>query len=936
MVGDRNKPFHIGFFLLLAVLAMGRAFPQEDLDQGKKAIIDMESLAGIWPHVSRPCLSSYGRYLGYVIESSFGPSILGNNILVLQDTAGLWRKEFRGIANCFFSGDERTAVVYQGDTLHFVTLGGIADRKVQVRSLRSPLLANEQWLAYQEKDSELVLTNLLTGAEQRLGKVVQYMFSRRGRSLILIGKEGGESSARAEMRWMDLASGSVRRVWSGEPGENIGGVMLDDSERQTAFVVRKNHGRQVLDELWYYRVGRLGAELNLQTGDSRLPAGAILNGGLVFSRNGRWLFFTLQLPKGEPLARAVADMVKVDIWSYKDRIVEPDQLLQEEQVPLVTAAIEIDIDELRIITRGQERLETPGEEVTGDAVIISAPDTTVWNALGGAFSFPRSYCVLSLADGERRWFRKDAVRLDCLRFAPDGRWLVYYDMEKKAYYSYELGPGTLRNITYRLPVTVSSALLQGIGYLAAAPPAGWWGADRVLVYDRYDLWGLDLANRRPPVNITGGYGAVHRLQLRLLEDGEQIDWGKKEIYTSGDTLLFSGFGEVDKHNGFVQWVLGRKDKPIVLVMQPCLYYQTPSQQPDGNAFDHGMKPIKASRANCWLVKRQTASEAPNFFLTTDWHHCRQVSQVKPQARYNWLTAELINYRLLDGRPGQGILYKPEDFDPGRKYPVIFNFYEQLTHRLYEFPHPGYTEDDINIPWFVSRGYLVFTPDIHFEAGNSSGKTVGWWAYNAVVAAALYLGRLPYVDKRRMGLQGHSFGGLETNYLVTHSHLFAAAAEFAGPADMVSLSLSLAPGLTTEDHVDIGQPSAEAGQWRIGATLWHRPELYLDQSAVLRADRVTTPLLMVHNKMDGAVPWRQGVEWYLALRRLGKRAWLLQYDNGYHSNLDEEAKDYTLRLTQFFGYYLKGEPPPQWMTVGVPASRKAIDSGLGLDTSGRVP
>jgi dipeptidyl aminopeptidase/acylaminoacyl peptidase len=410
---------------------------------------------------------------------------------------------------------------------------------------------------------------------------------------------------------------------------------------------------------------------------------------------------------------------------------------------------------------------------------------------------------------------------------------------------------------------------------------------------------------------------------------------EKTQYRTGDSLLLCGFGERTKENGFLRQVLGHRGQPEVLGLEDCLYYQTTTQKPDGQPFDHGMRPVKASGVNCWVVKRQTARESPNFYVTQDLRHYRAVSDERPELRYKWLKAELVNYKQLDGRPGQGILYKPEDFDEKKKYPVLFYYYEQLTHRLHEFPPPGYTENDINIPWFVGHGYLVFTPDIHFEVGAKSGKTAGWWAYNAVESAAKYLSGLRYVDERRMGLQGHSFGGFETNYIVTHSHRFGAAAEFSGMSDMISWYLSLTGG-AGEDNLDFLQSMEEMGIVRNGATLWERRDLYEDASAVLWADQVNTPLLLVHNKKDGVVPWRQGVEWYLALRRLRKPSWMLQYDESNHSNADRDARDYTLRLTQFFGYYLKGEPPPRWMTEGIPARLKGIDSGLELDTIGRRP
>ncbi|WP_431213596.1 alpha/beta hydrolase family protein [Puia sp. P3] len=150
-----------------------------------------------------------------------------------------------------------------------------------------------------------------------------------------------------------------------------------------------------------------------------------------------------------------------------------------------------------------------------------------------------------------------------------------------------------------------------------------------------------------------------------------------------------------------------------------------------------------------------------------------------------MTSELVKWNQLDGTTTQGILYKPENFDPHKKYPVIVHYYEQMSHRLYEYPSPGFSDGEPNIAWFVSRGYLVLTPDIYYING-----IVGKSAENTVVSAAQYLAGLPYVDSKRMAIAGHSYAGHETNYLLTHTDLFAAALSSAGCSDAVSQYLSL--------------------------------------------------------------------------------------------------------------------------------------------------
>ena len=123
---------------------------------------------------------------------------------------------------------------------------------------------------------------------------------------------------------------------------------------------------------------------------------------------------------------------------------------------------------------------------------------------------------------------------------------------------------------------------------------------------------------------------------------------------------------------------------------------------------------------------------------------------------------------------------------------------------------------------------------------------------------------------------------------------------------------------------------ENTQSRIGKNLWDGYEDYYKNSPLFFLPNVTTPVLIMHNDKDGAVPWYQGIEMFTGLKRLGKQAWLLQYNNEEH-NLNERrnAKDLSIRLEQFFNHYLKGEPAPKWMKEGRPAVDKGYDLGYEL-------
>ena len=153
-------------------------------------------------------------------------------------------------------------------------------------------------------------------------------------------------------------------------------------------------------------------------------------------------------------------------------------------------------------------------------------------------------------------------------------------------------------------------------------------------------------------------------------------------------------------------------------------------------------------------------------------------------------------------------------------------------------------------------------------------------------------------------------------------MFACAGSGAPVANMTS-----AFGGIRWESGDSRQGQYELGQSRIGRNLWEAPELYIADSPVFHANRVDTPLLIMHNDADGAVPWYQGIEMFMALRRLEKPVWMLQYNGEAHNiRARKNRKDITKRLQQFFDHYLKGEPLPKWMKEGIPVERKGQEMG----------
>jgi dipeptidyl aminopeptidase/acylaminoacyl peptidase len=213
------------------------------------------------------------------------------------------------------------------------------------------------------------------------------------------------------------------------------------------------------------------------------------------------------------------------------------------------------------------------------------------------------------------------------------------------------------------------------------------------------------------------------------------------------------------------------------------------------------------------------------------------------------------------------------------------------------------------------------PDI-FYANALPGKS----AYDYIVSGARALVKKGWVDSTKMGLQGQSWGGYQAAYIITKTKLFAAAWAGAPVANMTSAY----GGIRWESGMN-RQFQYERSLSRIGATLWQNTKSYLDNSPLFTLPKVTTPLVIMANDADGAVPWYQGIEMFTAMRRLGKQVWMLNYNGEAHNLVERKnRKDIQIREQQFFDWKLKGEKPAVWLTKGVPAVEKGISWGLETD------
>ncbi|RZJ74006.1 MAG: S9 family peptidase, partial [Flavobacterium sp.] len=231
-----------------------------------------------------------------------------------------------------------------------------------------------------------------------------------------------------------------------------------------------------------------------------------------------------------------------------------------------------------------------------------------------------------------------------------------------------------------------------------------------------------------------------------------------------------------------------------------------------------------------------------------------------------------------------------------------------------------TPSRLNIPYFVSNEYLVFAPDISYETGYP-GKSAEEFINSGVES----LKKNAWVDGTKIGIQGQSWGGYQVAHLITRTNMYAAAWAGAPVVNMISAY----GGIRWESGMN-RQFQYEKTQSRIGATLWEKPELYIENSPLFSFPKVNTPVVVMANDADGAVPWYQGIEMFTGLKRLGKPVWLLNYNNEAHNLVQRQnRKDIQIREQQFFDYYLKGSKAPVWMVGGIPATEKGKTWGFEL-------
>ncbi|MDA3821090.1 MAG: prolyl oligopeptidase family serine peptidase, partial [Bacteroidales bacterium] len=290
----------------------------------------------------------------------------------------------------------------------------------------------------------------------------------------------------------------------------------------------------------------------------------------------------------------------------------------------------------------------------------------------------------------------------------------------------------------------------------------------------------------------------------------------------------------------------------------------------------------------------------------------KLTDINPQVKdFAWGNVELVEWTSIDGKALQGILIKPGNYVEGKKYPVLVYYYRFFTDRMYDFPHVAVNHRPC-YPYYARNDYAIFLPDNRFDIG-----TPGYSATKCLVPGVQKIIDMGIADPDAIALHGHSWSGYQTAFVITQTDLFACAIAGAPVSNMTSAYSGIRWGTGLARQFQY-----EKSQSRIGGSLWEARDKYIENSPVFFADRINTPLLIEFGDIDDAVPWYQGIELYLAMRRLDKDCIFLQYrGEPHHLKIYANKLDYTIKFKDYLDHYLKGEEAADWIKDGVPYQGK---------------
>jgi dienelactone hydrolase len=784
----------------------------------------------------------------------------------------------------------------------------------------------------EDKDNgyRLFVRNTDTGKQDTFAYINQYALAKKGKKLLLYSTGKGDTLTWAAnpgvlqngVYRLDLEQSRVQALFRGKG--KFQQLSLDDTGNQAAFLADLDTTKaRIRPWQLYYASSDTAQSVKgipniCQSFDSisyaedlkRAPS-AVRSRGLgtvsenakpIFSENGESLYFGLAptpiLPDTTLLPE---EIVNVEVWTWTDNRIYTEQKnkLDNEKKRTYPAVWHIRRNQLFPLATS-EVPELRFQEERNAEWALGFNEEPYAKYITSEGTAHKDLYGVSTTTG-KPWRIATDVRYKP-HISPGGKYIAWWSERDSSWFAWTAKTG---GNTVQLTNNRTVAFYREDNDLPDYPDeyglTGWLEGDAaILVYDRYDIWKLDPQGHQKPQRLTSGR------ETRTVNRYIRLDPDEHSINPKARILMHQ-FNDSTKVEGYA-WLDLSTGKQTPWLSGNYAFARQPQKGKDGAGL---------------IFTQENYQTFPDMqYIKIGEQRARQISHANPQqSEYRWSTIEPVQWTAASGLKMKGMLVKPEGFDPTRKYPMIVNFYERQSDEINRYRAPDFGRSQINFVFYASRGYLVFIPDIVYRTGYP-----GECAFDAIVSGVTALIDKGLVDPKRVALQGHSWGGYQTAYLVTRTNLFACAEAGAPVANMTSAY----GGIRWETGISRAF-QYEHQQSRIGGTLWEYPLRFIENSPLFALDKVQTPLLILHNDKDGAVPWQQGIELFSGLRRLGKPAWMLNYNDEPHWPVKLQNRiDFQRRMQQFFDYYLMGAKEPRWMKRGVPPVEKGVLQGFEED------
>ena len=866
-----------------------------------------------WQRISERQLSDDGAYLACAMTPWWG-----DGHVLLYSTQGALKHDFFPAEKFAFTKSGKWLVVQQNvpkDTLDLAKIKKVKKNKMPLPNLLIHNIttgANEaidsiksfkvshvgDWIAYRRthKDSTLVVRSANGALSLRYADVAQYGFAKESSRMWYVVGKNKKSDAIAGLYLLDPATSKPVLVKAGE--DKFSQVTISDNGELLSFLYSPNKKEDYKNtELW---LSKNGAEAQ-QVSVAGIPEGWVVSkfAKLNFSDNGALLYFGASpVPQQTDTTKLAANRPNVQVWSYDEPVQYTVQSynLKTDLKKNYTAVYHLNSG--KVVQLSTEALPDFEAGITGNGDYALISDSRKYSNSSMWEGRTRSdYYSVNLATGAQKLVSE--ADYTTYKVSPAGKYAYGYNETDSCWYTISLADGVRHRITTPATFIAWDEEDDHPDYPMAYGAEGWTEGDAALLLrDRYDIWQFNPMGSTAPICLTKN-GRKTNIQYRCVN----LDKDQKFLDTSN--MLLHGFNVVTRDAGYYS-LTTKKGKTTV----------TPLHQ---GAFM--LRDIcKAKDCNTLVYTEETYTQFPDLIATdlTFAKRTRITEGYKQQEQFKWGSVELVSWTNSRGVKLDGMLFRPANFDANKKYPMIVNFYERYSETLhnYHMPQPGRSTVEYHL--YDSNDYVLFCPDIRYSVQGTPGED----CYDCVMSGIEMVVNKGFINEKAIGAQGHSWGGYQVAYLATRTNKFAAIESGAPVVNMFSAygGIRWGSGLARAFQY-------EHTQSRVGGSPWEVPELYKANSPLFNIDKVTTPILIMHNDQDGHVPWYQGIEYFVAMKRNHKPCWMLNYTGEVHWPLTMPNRiDFQRRMKQFFDHYLQGAPMPQWMSEGVPAVKQKFELG----------